>query len=221
MTEESHAAMMQALDSVKLDADMRAIAENTMQHFASAIAEPSAAQIVAEVQAEQDPTGGGGGMDSPTGMSVAPMVPEPYHPVSPFRLKFSFGSDGSYSGVTMEDPVFLWSEPDENGNPSISSKTASVGTISLDGTVYLNVTLSGEDGAKEFASAEVSMSSDGDISIPLYQLDTVKGVVKDYRHAMILLGIGTGGMNLECGDDSNIVFTPSDNGKTKIDVYYV
>lgn len=190
MTEESHAAMTQALDSVKLDADMRAIAENAMQHFASVTAEPSAAQIVAEVQAEQDPTGGGGGMDSPTGMTVAPMVPEPYHPVSPFRLKFSFGSDGSYSGVTMENPVFLWNEVDKDGNPKVSLKTAGVGTIGLNGTVHLNITLSGENGAKKFASAQVSMSSDGDISVPLYQLDPAKGVVKDFRHAMISLGVG-------------------------------
>lgn len=190
MTEESLAATTQALDSVKLDADMRAIAENAMQHFASVTAEPSAAQIATEVQAEQDPTGGGGGMDAPVGMTVAPMTPEPYHPVSLFRLKFSFGSDGSYSGVTMEEPKFLWNEADEDGNPSTSLKTAGVGTIGLNGTIYLNITLSGEDGAKKFASAQVSMSSDGDISVPLYQLDPAKGVVKDYRHAMISLGVG-------------------------------
>jgi len=188
MTEESQAAMMRALDDVKLDADMRAMAENAMQHFASLTAEPSAVQIVAESQAESDAGGAGGGMDAPTGMTVAPMVPEPYHPVSPFRLKFSFGSDGSYSGVTVEDPVFLWNEPDEDGNPSVSLKTAGVGTIGLNGAMYLNITLSGEDGTKKFALAEVSMSSDGDISVPLYQLDSKKGVVKDYRHAMISLG---------------------------------
>jgi len=193
MTEESRAAMMRALDDVKLDADIRAMAENAMQHFASLTAEPSAAQIVAESQAESDAGGAGGGMDAPTGMTVAPMVPEPYHPLSPFRLKFTFGSDGSYSGVTMEDPKFLWNEVDEDGNPSVSLKTAGVGTIGLNGTVYLNVRLSGEDGAKKFASAQVSMSSNGDISVPLYQLHPTKGVVKDYRHAMISLGVGGGG----------------------------
>ena len=193
MTEESRAAMTQALDAVKLDADMRAMAENAMQHFASVTAEPSAAQIVAESQAEHDVTGGGGGMDAPAGMTVAPMTPEPYHPVSLFRLKFSFGSDGSYSGVTMEEPKFLWNEADEDGNPSTSLKTAGVGTIGLNGTIYLNITLSGEDGAKKFASAQVSMSSDGDISVPLYQLDPTKGVTKDYRHAMISLGVCTPG----------------------------
>ena len=77
MTEESRAAMTQALDAVKLDADMRAMAENAMQHFASVTAEPSAAQIVAESQAEHDVTGGGGGMDAPAGMTVAPMFSSP------------------------------------------------------------------------------------------------------------------------------------------------
>lgn len=229
MTEESHAAMMRALDDVKLDADMRAMAENAMQHFASLTAEPSAAQIVAESQAESDAGGAGGGMDAPTGMTVAPMVPEPYHPVSLFRLKFTFGSDGSYSGVTMEDPKFLWNEVDEDGNPSVSLKTAGVGTIGLNGTVYLNVTLSGEDGAKKFASAQVSMSSNGDVSVPLYQLDPAKGVVKDYRHAMISLGVGTPGDSAGVdvstssyttqggGSGIGVTFQPTKNGENEGD----
>lgn len=196
---------MQALAGAKLDTDMRAIAENAMQHFASVAAEPSAAQIIDENQAEA--IGGRGGMDTPTGMTVAPIPPEPYHPISPFRLKFSFGSDGNYSGVAIEDPKFLWNEPDEDGNPGVSLKTAGVGTISLNGTIYLNITLSGEDGAKKFASAQVSMSSDGDISIPLYQLDTTKGVVKDYRHALISLGIGGGGGSV-IPDDVSTEFIP-------------
>lgn len=206
MSEESEVAMQKALDAVKLDADMRALAENAMQHFASVTAEPSAAQVLAQSQAESDAGGaGGGGMDAPAGMTVAPMVPEPYHPVSPFRLKFTFGSDGSYAGVTMEDPRFLWSEADEDGNPSVSVKTAGVGTLGLNGTVYLNITLSGEDGAKTFAAAEVSMSSSGDISVPLYELDPVKGAVKDYRHAMIALGVGGNGVR---PDDVSTEFIP-------------
>ena len=219
MTEESHAAMTQALDAVKLDADMRAMAENAMQHFASVTAEPSAAQVIDESQAGSGSGGVGGGMDAPTGMTVAPMVPEPYHPVSPFRLKFTFGSDGSYSGVTMEDPKFLWNEPDTDGNPDVSLKTAGIGTIGLNGTIYLNITLSGEDGAKKFASAQVSMSSDGDISIPLYQLDTTKGVVKDYRHALISLcagGGGGGGARIPGNFEPTFEADPSDNNTVKL-----
>ena len=184
--DEITSAMKEALDRVKLDADMRAMAEDAMHHCAPSGAEgPDAAMVVSEAMNADG--GGEGQSQAPLPPPLAPLTPPTYQPNSPFRLKFTFGSDGSWAGITMEDADFLWCDTykDENNKvkPRVTSKTASVGSLSLTGTVYLNITL---DSNGKYSSSSVDMSSSGDMSVKLYVLEN--GVVKkDYRHALVTL----------------------------------
>ena len=172
------------LDAANLDAEMRALAEMAVAGLSQRLARPEAEMDPAEEAADA----ADGARESEDGVRETsvealppPAVVEPprYNPVSPFRLSFTFGSDGSYSGVEMADPTFAWLE-----SGAVTMKTASVGSLSTSGTVYLNVTL---DSHGAFSSAEVSMSRSGSLSVPLYELDASKGVVKDYRHALVVL----------------------------------
>lgn len=195
---ETTPEMAAALDRAGLDMEMRAIAESAMSRLAASGAEGPDPVVVAEESAAQADAAadnaGTGGMDCAPLPFDASGSPPVYQPKSPFRLKFSFGSDGSCVNVEMEDPDFIWCDSYEyetgKWRPRAEMKTAGVGSLSLTGTVYLNITLGDDD---KYSSSSVDMSASGDMSIKLYVLSNGK-VMKDYRHALItLLGVAGGG----------------------------
>ena len=168
------------------DAEVRATVESMRTRPVENVSAPTDVMLDAAVEATLDAEAGFFATQDASASAAEPQhgdyTPH-YHPKAPFRLKFSFDSTGqNYSGVTVLDPVFAWSD-----GTAVSMKTATEGTLSPTGTVYLNVTVSS---AGEYLSSSVEMTKSGDISVPLYELDASAGVVKDYRHAMIVLGTG-------------------------------
>lgn len=189
------------LAAARLNAEMRAIAERAASGVEQRSARPPVAIDPAEVAED-----GAAQMDAAEtaadALGVPKVVPPPaYQPIAPFGLTFTFNTQtGGYAGVTMSDATFWW-----NDAGTLTEKTASVGQLTLSGTVYLNVTL---DAQGKFASSAVGMSASGDLSLKLYQLDQ-NGVVKDYRHAMVVL----------CANKEELEFAPApfDIGETKRD----
>ena len=134
---------------------------------------------------------------------------ETYHPVSPFRLTFTFaggggtGGDGSYhwETVAVHDPVFIWQYTDESGNLHVEEQEAEVGSLDPSkGEVYLNYTLEAKGDPPRptgrLASCEVSNDKGSGVytySVLLYRLDKGSGAISDYRHALITLGYYQGG----------------------------
>lgn len=201
------------LAAAGLNAEMRAIAERAASGVEQRSARPPVAIDPAEV-AEDGAAQIDAAETAADALGVPKVVPPPaYQPIAPFGLTFTFNTQtGGYAGVTMSDATFWW-----NDAGTLTEKTASVGQLSLTGTVYLNVTL---DAQGKYASAAVGMSASGDLSLKLYQLDQ-NGVVKDYRHALVVLGIGgkvdLDGKSLDTVPDAEQGATPTgDEGKAEI-----
>ena len=200
------------LAAAGLNAEMRAIAERAASGVEQRSARPPVAIDPAEVAED-----GAAQMDAAEtaadALGVPKVVPPPaYQPIAPFGLTFTFNTQtGGYAGVTMSDATFWW-----NDAGTLTEKSASVGQLSLTGTVYLNVSL---DAQGKYASAAVGMSASGDMSIKLYELNN--GVLKDYRHALVVLGIGgkvdLDGKSLDTVPDAEQGATPTgDEGKAEI-----
>lgn len=201
------------LAAAGLNAEMRAIAERAASGVEQRSARPPVAIDPAEV-AEDGAAQIDAAETAADALGIPKVVPPPaYQPIAPFGLTFTFNTQtGGYAGVTMSDATFWW-----NDAGTLTEKTASVGQLSLTGTVYLNVTL---DAQGKYASAAVGMSASGDLSLKLYQLDQ-NGVVKDYRHALVVLGIGgkvdLDGKSLDTVPDAEQGATPTgDEGKAEI-----
>lgn len=129
--------------------------------------------------------------------SVGSDAPHAYDPVSPFRLSFTFTSDGTqYQTATLHDPVFIWQYMADGKYQIQEVEAEVVGTLPVTGTIYLNITLETEgDDAGKVRTATVSGQVDesADASMRLYELDANDGVVLDLRHALLALGGGGGG----------------------------